>query len=253
MFRTVTISAGLQLAGALLWAGRLIFGASPWEPQPASLLAVSLVIAGAVNLVAMLLSPGRWVRNSMAVLAGSWAPVALVLAVDPLWIGGFLTYGGGVGIAWSRPLDPWFHQTRPDRVPPRATMLALGLVWLPGFVGAFGIPGVTPTGWAMAGFALAAGWAYARTLPGSLWAIRLLLPLLGISAATGLRLLPGAGLLAVTSTLTLLAWTADARLATRRPVPRRVSSVSVHPELTPPGLVEAAGYDRRGQLLREQE
>ena len=253
MFRTVSVSASLILLGALLWAVRLLFGPAPWEPQAAFLLAAALVVSNAVNLVAMLLSPGKWVRNSIASLAGAWAVAALALEVDPIWIGAFVAYASGVGIAWSRSLDEWFHQAKPDRVPARATILALGLLWLPGFVGALGIPAVTAAGWTVAGFGVVAGWAYARALPGVLWTIRLVLPILGSLSAVGLPLPAAAGMLAVISALTLLAWTVDARLAASRPAPRRVASVPVPPELTPPGIMEAAGYDRRGRSLRRNE
>ena len=251
MFHRVSVSAALLLAGALLWTGRLLFGPGPWEPHAASLLAASLLVSSAVNLVAMLLTPGRWVRNSIAIVAGAWATAALALAVDLLWIGAFLAYAGGVGIAWTQPMDEWFHQTKPDRVPARATMLALGLVWLPGFVGGLGIPAVTPAGWAMAGFGVVGGWAYARALPGALWTIRLVLPVLGAFSVAGLRPTAVAGVLAVTSAITLLAWTPEARQAASREAPRRVASMPVLPELTPPGIMEAAGYDRRGRPLRE--
>lgn len=250
MFRKVSVSAALLLAGGLLWAGRLLSGPAPWEPQVAALIAAALVVSNAVNLVAMLLSPGPWVRNSIATLAGAWTVATLALTVDPLWIGAFLAYAGGVGIAWARSLDGWFHRPKPDRVPARATMLALGLVWLPGFVGALGSPTVTAAGWVLAGFGVVAGWAYARALPGVLWIIRLLLPILGTVSVVGLHLPAVTGLLAVTAALTLLAWTADARLAVSRPVPRRAVSVPVPPELAPPGIMEAAGYDRRGRPLR---
>ena len=251
MFPRVSVSAALMLLGSLLWAGRLLIGPAPWEPKAASLLAAALVVSNSVNLVAMLLTPGRWVRNSIAALAGTWGVAALALTVNPLWIGAFLAHAAGVAIAWARSLDRWFHQARPDRVPARATALVLGLVWLPGFVGGLGIPAVTAGGWVLAGFGVLAGWAYARALPGVLWTIRMVLPILGAVSVIGLRLPAAAGMLAAASALTILAWTADARLAAMRPVPRRVASLTVPPELTPPGLMEAAGYDRRGRLLSE--
>ena len=251
MFPRVSVSAALMLLGSLLWAGRLLIGPAPWEPKAASLLAAALVVSNSVNLVAMLLTPGRWVRNSIAALAGTWGVAAVALTVNPLWIGAFLAHAAGVAIAWTRSLDRWFHPARPDRVPARATALVLGLVWLPGFVGGLGIPTVTAGGWVLAGFGVLAGWAYARALPGVLWTIRLVLPILGAVSVIGLRLPAAAGMLAAASALTILAWTADARLAAMRPVPRRVASLTVPPELTPPGLMEAAGYDRRGRLLSE--
>ncbi len=242
-----------MLLAALLWSGRLVFGSSPWTPQVASLLALSLLLANALNLVAMLLSPGRWVRNSIAVLAGVWAIAATALSVDPLWIIALLSHAGGVGTAWSSRLDQWFHQTKPDRVPVRATALALGLVWLPGFVAALAIPSMPPTGWILAGLGLAAGWAYARAVSGALWIIRVPLPVIGVISAVGLSPPAMLGMLAVIAALTFLAWTTDAHRAAQRPIRKRVDTLTVPPELTPPGLVEAMGYDRKGRPLRSKD
>ncbi len=253
MFRIASVSAALMLLGASLWAGRLVFGSTPWEPRVASLLAVSLLLANAVNLVAMLLSPGRWVRNSIAALAAFWALAAAALSIDPFWVAAMLAHAGGVGTAWARPLDGWFHQAKPDRVPARATILALGLLWLPGFVAAFAIPDMPSTGWVIAGFGLAGGWAYSRAVPGAIWMIRLLLPFLGAISTVGLRAPQVLGMLAVILALTFLAWTTDARRAVMRPVPRRVETITVHPELAPPGLVEAVGYDRTGRPVRRED
>ena len=246
----VTVSAAFIFLGGLLWAGRTLFGSSPWGAPGASLVAVDLVVVTAVNVVAMVLSPRRWVRNSIGVIGGAWAGLAIALPADPLWIIAVVTCVIGVALAWTRLVDEWFHRVKPDRVPAKATSLALGLIWLPGLVGGLGIPDVTPGGWIMVAFGLVGGWAYARALPGALWTIRLALPPLGIVSIIGLRLPAAAGVIAATATLTVLAWTADARLAVRSPVPRRVTPVSILPEITPPGLMESAGYDRRGRPLK---
>lgn len=253
MPRKISISAALILVGTVLSAARLFFGPGPWEAQAASLLALGLVLANGVNIVAMLLAPGRWVRNSIALTATAWVVVAVVLPVDPLWIGALVAHASGVASAWTGSLDPWFLQTKPDRVPVKAVVLALGLVWLPGLAGGLGIPEVSAGGWVLALFGLGSGWAYARAVPGALWAVRLVLPPLTAYSAVGLQLPAAVGVLAAGSTLTALAWTADARLAVRRPVPRRVETMPVLPELTPPGILESAGYDHRGRPLRRND
>ena len=213
------------------------------------MLAVGLLVVTAISVVALLLSPGRWVRNAIAVTGGAWALTALVLEVDLVWIAALATLAAGVALTRTRALDSWFQQVKPDRVPTRATVLALGLVCMPAVVGGLGIPDVTPAGWVLAAFGLVGGWAYARALPGALWAARLVLLPLGVASGPGLRPLLAAGVGAAALALTLLAWTADARLAVSPPRPRRVKPLSVLPEVTPPGLMESAGYDRRGRPL----
>ena len=246
MQHAVAVSAVCILLGGLLWAGRVLFGSSPWDPPGASLVAAGFVLVTAVNVVAMLLSPGRWVRNSIGIVGGTWALSAIILPADPVWISAAALSGIGIALAWARPMDQWFHQVKPDRVPSIATSLALGLIWMPGVVGALAIPGVTAGGWMMAAFGLVGGWAYARALPGTLWALRLLIPPLGIITIIGLRPMAGAGVLAVTAALTFLAWTEGARLAVQPPTRRRAEPVPTLPDVAPPGLMKSAGYDRRG-------
>lgn len=249
MPRGVPVSAACILLGTVLWTARLLFGPSPWGAQSSALLALGLLVATAVNVVALLLAPGRWVRNAITVAAGAWAAIAIALKVDLVWIAALATLAAGVGTTWTRPMESWFHEVKPDRVPTRATILTLGLVWLPAVVGSLGVPDVTPAGWVMAAFGLVGGWAYARALPGSLWAVRLVLLPLGVASVPGLRWGAAAGVVAAALVLTLLAWTADARLAVSQPQPRRVRPLSILPEVTPPGLMESAGYDRRGRPL----
>ena len=138
-------------------------------------------------------------------------------------------------------------------MPTEATVLTLGLVWLPGIIGRLGAPEVTAGGWILVGFGLVAGWAYARAVAGSLWAVRLGPLPLGVLASFGLA--PWAATLLVTATaaLTYLAWTPPARMATEPPRPRRGQPVSILPEVTPPGLMEAAGYSRSGRRLEESD
>ena len=250
MPRTAPLSAALIFIGGLLWAGRVLFGSSPWGTAGATLVAAGLIVLTAATVVALLLSPGRWVRNSVTAIGVSWALMAIFLPIEPSWVAAVITGGSGVGLTWTRRMDGWFRQVRPDRVPTLATVLALALIWLPAVVGAVSLPGVTVGGWIMAGFGLIGGWAYARALPGALWTIRLGIAPVGIIATTGLHVPSAVTLWAVTAVVAVLAWTGDAHSAVRSPGPRRVDTMSILPEIIPPDLLEASGYDRRGRPLK---
>ena len=65
----VSLAAVLVLLSGLLWAAQVLFGTSPWGTGAAPLVTMGFVIEAAVLVVAMLLSPGRWVRVSLAVIA----------------------------------------------------------------------------------------------------------------------------------------------------------------------------------------
>ncbi len=249
----VSLAAVLVLLSGLLWAAQVLFGTSPWGVGAAPLVTMGFVIEAAVLVVAMLLSPGRWVRISLAVIGGGWALTALLTPIGFLWVGALSTGAAGTGLAWTRSLDEWFSPVKADRVPAAATALALGLVWLPGVAGRLGAPEVTVGGWILVGFGLVVGWAYARAVKGSLWVVRLGLLPLGVLASVGLVPWAATLLFATTAVLTCLAWTPDARLATEPPRPRRGKPVSILPEVTPPGLMEAAGYSRSGRPLDERD
>lgn len=244
-----SISAALVLLSGLLWAARVLFGTSPWDAGAAALVTMGTVIESAVIVIALLLSPGRWVRVALAVVGARWGLQALLMPAGPVWGLALATGGLGIGLAWAPALDGWFRPVKPDRVPARATVLALGLVWTPSIVGGLGAPEVTAGGWVLAGFGLVAGWAYARAINASLWAIRLGLVPLAIFAAIGLAPWAMLLLLSAAAALTYLAWTPDARIAMETPRPRRGNPVSILPELTPSGLMEAAGYSRSGRPL----
>ena len=249
----VPLAAVLVLLSGLLWAAQVLFGISPWKAGAASLVTIGLVIEAAVLVVAMLLSPGRWVRIALTVVGAGWALTALLTPIGVLWGLALTTGAAGAGLAWTRSLDEWFHPVKPDRVPTGATVLALGLVWIPGITGRLGTPDVTVGGWVLVGFGLVAGWAYARAVNGSLWVVRLGVLPLGVLASLGLVPWAAASLVAATAVLTYLAWTPDARMATEPPQPRRGKPVSILPEVTPPGLMEAAGYSRSGRPLDEPD
>ncbi len=249
------LCGGLILLAGLGWSAQTLFGIPPaWEPDASALVALGSFVVLAVTVVALLLSPGKWVRNNLVAVAFQWLIIALLAAIDLLWAVAFLAGIAGIALAWMPGQNDWFRQIRPDRVPVRATTLALGLLWTPTVVGMSSFSGIASTGWALAGFGLVGGWAYARTVPGVLWILRLGTPALGLAAVTGLHHLWSVPpLLALIVGLTYLAWSAEARTATEPPGPRRVDPITVLPELAPPGVMESAGYDRSGRPLRETD
>ena len=248
MPRAVFATATLLLGGGLLWAARVTFGATPWSQAAAALLAADLVILTAVTVVAVLLAPGRWVRNLIAVLGAGWASLSLVLEIDALWVAAFGSSLAGVAIAWLGTLDSWFAGAiKPDRVPYRATILSIGLLATPGVLATAASPDVTPAGWVLAALALVAAWAYSRAMPVTLWALRITLPVIGVSVMIGLRIGAAIAIGVWLAALVALAWTPEARLAVSPIAPRKVDTVSILPEMVPTELMESAGYDRMGR------
>ncbi len=133
------------------------------------------------------------------------------------------------------------------RLPTQATILALGLLTLPGLVAVCGPKRITATGWLLAGLAAACAWGYARALPGFVWVTRLALPVVGVAAAVGLGWIGGIVLGGAVGALTLLAWSREAMMAVIPPAARRAKPVPIPPELVPREVLDAAGVDERGQ------
>ena len=249
----VTITALLILLSGLLWAGQFLLGASPLPAGASSLTAIGLLTHTGVIVGAIILSPGLWVRRTLILVGAGWALVALLFPFNPVWPAALVAGVAGIGLAWTKGMDEWFYSVQPDRVPPKATILTLGLVWVPGIVGMLGVPDLGRGGWVLGSAGLVWGWAYARTLRGALWTIRLGLFPLGIWAAIGLNPWAAIGLVGFVGLLTYLAWTSDARLSIETPPPRKVDALSVLPEVTPPDLLRQAGYSRTGRPLEKPD
>lgn len=248
MPRPALIAAASAMLAGLLWSARVSFGTSPWGDGAAGLVSAELLMLAAIAAVATLLAPGRWVRVLLAAVAAVHAALAILLAVDPIWVMALTSSVAATGLAWSAWLDEWYRGgIKPDKVPARATLLALGLVVLPGVVGATGLPEVSTAGWVVAAGGGALGWAYSRALPGSLWLARLAVLPAAAAAAIGREPALAVALVLFGMGLTVLAWTADARLAVQPLTPRRVETMSILPEMVPEELMEGAGFDRRGR------
>jgi hypothetical protein len=121
----------------------------------------------------------------------------------------------------------------------------LGLVAAPGIVALAAADGLRPLDWALSGFALLTAWGLGRGSATALWALRL--GLAPLTAATGLTgALPrGLAVVAVGIAITAAAWRREVALAVR---PLAVAGgVPIPPELAPPEILRAAGYDDRGR------
>ena len=231
-----------------MWAALLTFGESPWTTGAGVLIGADLILFTAIAAVAVLLSPGRWLKVLSVAIGVVIGLLAVTLEVGALWLVGLLASAAATALLWARPMEEWMvGAVRPDRVPPKATVLVLVTLAIPAAVGATAFSDVTPGGWTLAGLAVPLGWAYARAIPAALWALRLGLPGLAVWAIVGLAPTAAVALGGYLSGVVALSWTEDARVAASPLVPRKVDSASVLPEMVPTELMESAGLDRLGQ------
>ncbi len=251
---SVSWPSAVLLVGAVLgWVAQLLTGPVPWPTESAALLAAGLVLLHGILAVATLLAPGRWVSASATLVGLAELGLALTIPLSVTWWVAVALTAGAVTSMWRRSLV-MLHAavTRPDRVPPVATALAVGLMALPAVVGAAGVEGVTAGGWVLAGAGVLLGWAYMRALVSALWVIRIALPVLGVWAGLGMPPAAGVAIAAVSVALTALAWTKPALAAANPLAPERVKPVPILPEMVPPELLEAAGFDAKGRPKKKE-
>lgn len=238
----ILVPAALVVA-ALAWASSLVFGDGPLSPSSAALLGGDLLILATVVAVGTVLAGGAWTGRAAAGLTVAMASLAFCQPIDGRWVAAVLaTFFSAVGIVGNRRRS----RNPGAELPVRAIVLVLGLLALPGVVAACAPGGIAPSGWLLAAFAAVSAWGYGRASVPFVWALRLLLPLLGGAAASasGWR---GGIVLAAAAALTGLAWTREAMAAAVGPAIRRTAPVPIPPELTPQEVLHAAGYDERGR------
>jgi hypothetical protein len=242
----------MVVLASLAWALVLVFGSGPFADSAAALLATDLLILGTVVAVGIALSRSRWTRRAALALLGGQTLLGVVFETDGLWIGAVLVTALAIGAVTGPWLGRWLRKLpRADGPPPRAVILSLGLIGVPALVAVTAPSGVTLGGWLLGAFALMTAWAYSQAWLAALWAVRVALPVLGIGAAATLTG-PGALLLGLAIVmLTALAWSAEARQATLSPAALPVDLVPIPPELTPPEVLKAAGFDDRGRPRRK--
>jgi hypothetical protein len=249
----VVITASVVLA-SLAWALNLVFGSGPLDNSAAALLAADQLVVGTVIGVGIALARGRWTRRAALLLLGGQALLGIALDANGWWIAAVLATAIGIAAVAGPWLGGWLRKLpRADGPPPRAVIMNLGLIALPSLVAVTGFDGVPLAGWLLSGLALAAAWAYSQAWLPALWAVRVALPVLGVAAAAALPWWGALVLGLAVTALTALAWSPEVRQATLSPAAVPVDLIPIPPELTPPEVLEAAGFDTRGRPIEREQ
>jgi hypothetical protein len=230
----------------LAWALRLVFGETPLTDGGAALVAADLLLLGLVALLAVVLAPTPWSRRIALAGGAVLGLVAVAHPIDAGWIVATVAGGAFVLLLAPTPDGSWFVSPPRSPVPARASALAIGLAAFPAVIGAGGFPSVTPIGYLVAAASIMTGWAYARALLPALWFARFGWPPLALAATIGLQPLAAAAVALAVAPVAWLAWSKDARVAAS-PLVRTTAAVQVLPELVPPEILEAAGFDHKGR------
>lgn len=239
--------ASTTLLAALVWTAAVVVDRDPFTPAPALLVGIGLLVTATVASIGMIVVGGRWAhRLGVGALAATLV-LAMVRAIDVLWLAGIAATALALVAMFSPTLTDTIRQLpSASGPPPRAVAPALLLVATPlilGFVGR------DATAWALLVVGLTAplvGLLYSRVFPGGLLAVRLLWPVLALSLTPLLGWVAGVVTAGLASTLAVLSWDPSVK-ASYHP-PREVGTTfPIPPELTPREVLDAAEIDDEGR------
>ncbi|MFP5330831.1 MAG: hypothetical protein ACLGHX_00485 [Acidimicrobiia bacterium] len=245
---TSSILTTLALLVASLATSLVLTGPQPfWQDGAGAMMAVGHLILTAIAIVGALVGAARWSVGLGVGLTVVSGVVAVAHPVTPAWVIMLAAAAAAAsGLVGTRLQAVVRHRPPADAPPPRATALAIGLLTAPVVLGAVQPDGVDLLDWVMGGAAIVISLVYTRAGVPAVWSTRIGLPLLTV--ASGLAVdFPGMVIAMVMfGTLSVLAWTEDARLAAiPHAAPGR--SVPIPAELAPGEILDAAGLDDRGR------
>ena len=243
----VPIASASPLLAALLWTAALLVDPRPLAPWSVFLVGLGLLTMATVGVIGMIVVGGRWALRTSAATVFATLPVAVIRPTDPIW---FVALGASItaGVLLFLPIVTQRIRKLPSATgpPSGAVLVALILAGTPAAIGfaawdrptaATVIVGLTAP--------LAALW-YSRVLPGGLYAVRIIWPLI----TTGLALLqpaPVAFVSVVTAIVVLaMAWRPEVEVAFHPP--RETGRLyPIPPELVPKEILDAAELDEKGR------
>lgn len=232
-------AAALCLLAALAWAGALRDDGRWGNQHPIQglVLAGGLIILSTAALVGMMVRGSAWGRRLAGGLAVGELGLATLTDLSPCWWAAVALAGATLAMVGG----PWPRALGKNRMaqlgpPPRAVLLLCLLACLPVILAAASVNGLGG-GWVPAGLSAVTAAAYAKALPGALFAARFLIPPASMAAAFTT---PWPGWLAAAlggGAIMWAAWSEDARLAVRPltdsgppptpgPTPLRIRSAS---------------------------
>lgn len=242
------ISAALT-ASAVAWSSRLALDPEPLGAVPGAVLGADLALLAVVAVAGLLVARGRWARYLAISLSVVWLGLGAWMPLDPL--GAAATVVAGAALAGTA--GPWLtrgwlrHRPSADGPPVAAVAMMLGLLALPGVVALAGHDGLGGLEWALAGLAVPGCWAVGRGVTAGLWAVRLALPLLAAAAGVAAGFPNGLATVGAGLAVAAVSWRRDVGVSVSPIAPEPARRVPIPPELVPPEILEAAGYDERGR------
>lgn len=246
-----SIVAGSLAAASLIGAVHLAVDETRFEAGAAGLLAVGMVIVAVTGVSGILLARGRWSQPVATGVATAWIAIAASSPVSGWSVATLVIAAVALGGSTGPWLATWLrHRPSVTGPPPAAVIALLLLVATPAAIALVSIDDVTPAGWSLAAWSLLLALALARAIPGALSTTRFAHPVAAAAAGltTGVAATAILGALGVVTAA--FAWRREVAIAIAPRTIERSAALSIPPELAPPGILDAAGVDERGQRKR---
>jgi hypothetical protein len=243
------VTAFAPLGAALVWVVTLLIDPGPFPPSSTVLIGVGLLAITTTAVVGLVVTGARWSHRLAIGSVAATLVVATLRPIDPIWwLGLVLSAAAGAVLFLPSVTEGVRKLPAADGPPPAAVIPPLALLASPLLVGLFS-SGASPLAALTVGLsAPLLAYLYARVLPGGLWGVRLLWPLLalGLSPALGI---PAGGVTALLAVVIAgFAWRPEVK--TSYHPPRELGSTFPIPlEMTPPEVLDAARIDEKGKPL----
>lgn len=247
------ITVALVTSTSVLGSALVSTGGTAYAPSAGVLVAAGALALTIVASAGLLISHSPWARRVLGVITVMWLGVCLTAEIGPLSIAVVAMAAASIAALAGPWLGPWLRRLPASgSPPPLVAVILIGLVASPLAAGLADPTGATAWVAVWSAWSVVLAGALGRAAPGSLTALRVAHPGLGIAAGV----LSG-GTAAV---VVPLAAAAPAALAWRREVARSVlaplesegATIPFPPELVPPDVLSSAGLDDRGRPLGDQ-
>lgn len=243
------LAASAILAASLVWVAALIVDPAPLGTAAASLLSVGLLVNSTVSMVGMIASGGRWAHRLGFGVAAVIVVIALLRPIDPVWGLGLAATVLAI-LAMASPTLTGTIRRLPSATGPSPRVVAVPLLAL-GAPCLLGLTGADATAWALLLVGMTgpvAAFMYSRVVPGGLFAVRVVWPVLALAVSPLLSPLCAIVSIGLALAVGALAWHPSVKTSYHPPV-EKGSTFPIPPELVPGEIRDAADIDESGRPL----
>lgn len=241
------VSALAPLGAALAWVVALLVDPGPLPSFSTLLTGVGLLAMATSAVVGLVVAGSRWSHRTALTAVAATLVVATIRPIDAMWWIGVAASAGAAAILFLPVVTEGVRKLPAAAGPPPAAVIPpLALLAAPVLIGlvSFDAPALPAL---VAGFSAPLfAYFYVRVLPGGLWGVRILWPLLALGLSPALGMPAGLATAALALAVAAAAWRPEVKVSYHPP--REVGSTfPIPPEMAPPEVLDAARVDEKGR------